>query len=69
MNGMRTFLDYGANSVVMWLSLGIGISIGVSYKLDLLFTSVTVTAELGATVNLWGPPTGGVAYACFAANR
>lgn len=39
-----------------------GVDIGVSYKLDLWFTSVTVSAELGATVDLWGPPLGGEAH-------
>lgn len=37
----------------------VGVSIGASYKLDLLFTSVTVSVELGAELELWGPPTGG----------
>jgi hypothetical protein len=37
----------------------IGVSIGASYKLDLLFTSVTISVELGADLDIWGPPTGG----------
>ena len=37
----------------------VGVSIGASYKLDLLFTSVTVSVELGADLQIWGPPTGG----------
>jgi hypothetical protein len=37
----------------------VGVSIGASYKLDLLFTSVTLSVELGAELELWGPPTGG----------
>jgi hypothetical protein len=37
----------------------VGISIGASYKLDLLFTSVTVSVELGASLSIHGPPTGG----------
>lgn len=40
----------------------IGISIGASYKLDLLFTSVTISVELGADLEIWGPPTGGVVH-------
>jgi hypothetical protein len=40
----------------------IGISIGASYKLDLLFTSVTISIELGADLEIWGPPTGGVVH-------
>ncbi|HST60255.1 MAG TPA: DUF6603 domain-containing protein, partial [Longimicrobium sp.] len=37
----------------------VGVSVGASYKLDLLFTSVTLSVELGAELELWGPPTGG----------
>lgn len=37
----------------------IGISIGVSYRLNLLFIHKTITVELGADMSLWGPPTGG----------
>jgi hypothetical protein len=37
----------------------VGVSIGASYKLDLLFTSVTISVELGADLEIWGPPTGG----------
>lgn len=37
----------------------IGVSIGASYKLDLGFTSTTVSVELGAELDIWGPPTGG----------
>jgi hypothetical protein len=39
----------------------IGVSIGASYRVELVFTSKTLTAELGAQVELWGPPTGGTA--------
>ena len=37
----------------------VGVSIGASYKLNLLFTTTTVSVELGADLELWGPPTGG----------
>jgi hypothetical protein len=37
----------------------VGVSIGASYKIDLLFVSVTVSVELGADLEIWGPPTGG----------
>lgn len=37
----------------------VGVSIGVSYKLDLLFVSVTLTVELGAQLEIYGPPVGG----------
>jgi hypothetical protein len=37
----------------------IGVSIGVSYKLDVAGISSTLSLSIGATVNMWGPPTGG----------
>ncbi|MCW3848869.1 hypothetical protein OF829_16655 [Sphingomonas sp. LB-2] len=37
----------------------VGVDIGASYKLDLLFTSVTISVSLGADLTIWGPPTGG----------
>jgi len=37
----------------------ISVSIGASYRLHLLFTTVTVSVELGAELTVWGPPTGG----------
>jgi len=40
----------------------VSISIGVSYKLNLLFTSITLKVELGASVNIWGPNMGGKAH-------
>ncbi len=41
-----------------YFTVDISISVGVSYKLDLLFTSHTVKVELGASLDLWGPPIG-----------
>ncbi|CAN5267626.1 hypothetical protein BH10PSE19_BH10PSE19_00740 [soil metagenome] len=37
----------------------IGVSVGASYRLNLLFSSATVSIEIGANLELWGPPTGG----------
>jgi hypothetical protein len=37
----------------------VGISIGASYRVNLLFCSFTVSVELGAELEIWGPPTGG----------
>ncbi|WP_339733646.1 DUF6603 domain-containing protein [uncultured Gimesia sp.] len=42
--------------------IDIGISIGASYRLHLLFITKTVTIELGASLELWGPPSGGKAH-------
>ncbi|GIP23382.1 DUF6603 domain-containing protein [Paenibacillus sp. J22TS3] len=37
----------------------IDVGIGVSYRLNLLFCHKTISISLGATVDMWGPPTGG----------
>jgi uncharacterized protein DUF6603 len=37
----------------------IGVSVGASYKVNALGISKTFSAEIGATLDLWGPPTGG----------
>ena len=42
-----------------WIDAGVGITVGASYKLDLLFTTATISVELGCDLELWGPPTGG----------
>jgi hypothetical protein len=38
---------------------GIGVSVGVEYEVNLLFTTTTLRLEAGADLTLWGPPTGG----------
>jgi hypothetical protein len=40
----------------------IGVSIGASYRVNVLFGHVTLKVELGASLELWGPPTGGQAH-------
>lgn len=37
----------------------VGVSIGASYRVNLLFCSFTVSVELGADLTIYGPPTGG----------
>jgi hypothetical protein len=37
------------------------VSVGASYKLNLLFTSKTVSVTVGASLHLWGPPFAGSA--------
>ena len=54
-----------ADLIVTWSPFhflaGIGVSIGVDYTVNLLFTTKTLHLEAGANLTLWGPPTGGVA--------
>lgn len=37
----------------------IGVSLGASYRLNLLFCHKTISVSIGASVEIWGPPTGG----------
>ena len=63
---LRCWFTAYANMMIRWkpfyFTASIGISIGASYRLNLLFTTVTVSVEMGARLNLWGPPTGGVVH-------
>jgi hypothetical protein len=60
---LEAWFDAHADVMICWtpfrFQAGIGITIGASYTLDLLFTTTTVTVELGCDLELWGPPTGG----------
>jgi hypothetical protein len=59
------FIAY-ADLLIAWkpfhFNATIGISLGAAVQIDLLFTTVTLSFELGATLNLWGPPTAGVVH-------
>jgi hypothetical protein len=39
--------------------LEISISLGASYRMNLLFVTTTLKVELGAKLSIWGPPMGG----------
>lgn len=61
---LKAWFDMYAD-IIIWYNpfhfiADIGINIGASYKVDLLFCSKTFSAELGADLMLWGPPTGGM---------
>ncbi|MBU1816033.1 MAG: hypothetical protein KKB08_04630 [Gammaproteobacteria bacterium] len=59
------FIAY-ANLLISWkpfyFAANIGISIGASIRVDLLFSTVTLTFELGASLEMWGTPTGGIVH-------
>jgi hypothetical protein len=63
---LRAWLTAKADALIQWkpffYDFDISISVGVSYKLDLLVTSVTLEVELGAGFEIWGPQTGGNVY-------
>ena len=61
---LRAWLNAHADAIVrwrpFWFDVQVGVTVGASYRLDLLFTTVTLSVELGCTLEVWGPPTGGV---------
>jgi hypothetical protein len=63
---LKAWFTAWANMMIRWkpfyFTAGIGISVGASYRLNLLVTSVTISVELGAKLDLWGPPTGGIVH-------
>lgn len=60
---LKAWFDAHADVIVrwkpFWFDAQIGISIGASYKIDLLFTTATVSVELGCDLEFYGPPSGG----------
>jgi hypothetical protein len=63
---LRAWFTAHADFLLSWkpfhYEVSIGLSIGASYKLDLLFTSVTISVHIGVELDLWGPPFGGSIY-------
>ena len=62
---LRAWLTAYADMLIRWkpfqYQADIGVRVGASYELDLLFCTKTLTVELGADLTIWGPPTGGTA--------
>ena len=60
---LRAWFRAWANMLLYWnpfhFDVEIGVTVGASYRLDLWFTTTTVSVELGADLRLWGPETGG----------
>lgn len=60
---LAAWLTVHADFLIQWkpfyFVVSAGVSIGVSYRLKLLFVTTTIKVELGADLALWGPPTGG----------
>lgn len=52
-----------ANLLVAWKPFhflaDIGVNLGVSYRMNLLFCHKTLSVSIGGSLRLWGPPTGG----------
>jgi hypothetical protein len=62
---LRAWLTAQANFLIQWkpfsYDIDISVSVGASYRVDAWFIHTTFTVELAASVNIWGPPTGGKA--------
>ena len=60
---LKAWFDAHADIIIrwkpFWFDASIGITIGASYRIDLLITTATISVELGCDLELWGPPTGG----------
>jgi hypothetical protein len=63
---LKAWLKATADAILyyrpFYLIADASISIGVSYRLDLLFVHVTISVEIGADFHLWGPPIGGTVH-------
>ncbi|GAA2143747.1 DUF6603 domain-containing protein [Actinomadura napierensis] len=62
---LRAWFTAHADLIMLWspfhFSVRVGVSVGVEYTVNLLFTRKTLHLEAGADLQLAGPPTGGTA--------
>jgi hypothetical protein len=60
---LKAWFTAQADFLISWLPFyyqaSIGVSVGASYKLSVCGIHKTLSAEIGATLDLWGPRTGG----------
>lgn len=63
---LRAWFDLDADFLLSWkpfhYEASLDLSLGASYRLNLLFTTTTVTVHLGVHLELWGPPFAGTAH-------
>jgi|tagenome__1003787_1003787.scaffolds.fasta_scaffold20988216_3 hypothetical protein len=63
--GLRAWLNANADFLIEWqpfhYEIDIGISVGVSLTFSLFGAQITLSLEIGASLELWGPPFGGSA--------
>ncbi|WP_299139549.1 DUF6603 domain-containing protein [uncultured Tateyamaria sp.] len=62
---IKAWFTAHADFLIQWKPfayiIDIGVTIGVSVRVKLLFVTATIKVEVGASLELWGPPTGGEA--------
>ncbi|WP_376964052.1 DUF6603 domain-containing protein [Azospirillum sp. A26] len=60
---LKAWFNAGADFLIAWQPFyyyaGVQVSVGVSFGFEVAGVKVTLTAELGAGLELWGPPTAG----------
>lgn len=60
---LRAWFYAFANLLIAWKPFhflaDIGVELGVSYRMNLLFCHKTISVSIGGNLHLWGPPTGG----------
>ena len=63
MGPIRAWLDAAANFLIQWkpfyYEIDAHVSVGVEFKTEIAGVGVTLTASLGALLELWGPSTAG----------
>ncbi|MFJ2194121.1 DUF6603 domain-containing protein [Kitasatospora sp. NPDC087861] len=62
---LRAWLVARADALIQWrpfhFDIGISVRIGVQAQVKILFVKITIRIEIGASLSLFGPPTGGEA--------
>ncbi|CQR61816.1 Transcriptional Activator SRCAP-Like Protein [Streptomyces leeuwenhoekii] len=60
---VRAWLTAKVDALIRWkpfyFDVGMRVSVGVQARVKVLFVKITITVEVGVSLNVWGPPTGG----------
>lgn len=59
------WIDFLINFKPFWFLGSGGVSVGVRFSLDLLFVTIHISVEIGATLTVYGPPIGGICHVDF----
>ncbi|WP_331766665.1 DUF6603 domain-containing protein [Embleya sp. NBC_00896] len=62
---LRAWLTAKVDALVQWkpfyFDIGISVRVGVQARIKIWFIKITITIEVGVSLRVWGPPTGGEA--------
>ncbi len=63
---LKAWFNAQMDALIVWAPfhyvIDISVNVGVSYRVNLLFVTVTLSVELGAGLTIWGPKMGGEVY-------